>query len=157
MPLPGPPVIAEVIRRIQDEAPIVIDAGIFDPAPILRTVNARNVVAVSPFAPELVDRRALAGAIARRVRETTGSDLSPAGAIAATAVQVLAQAVVTANVRGDAFGEATRESLRAVSVAGSELILPWEGVSFDATFQNRNARAVALGLREGRIVTVSPG
>jgi hypothetical protein len=64
---------------------------------------------------------------------------------------------VTASVRGDAFGEATRDSLRAVSLPANELILPWEGVSFDATLQNRNARAVALGLREGRIVTVSPG
>jgi branched-chain amino acid transport system substrate-binding protein len=156
-PFANSPAIAEVIRRSQDEAPIVIDAGIVDPVPILRTANALNVVTLSPFAPDQVDRRPLAGAIARRVRETTGSDLAPAGAIAATAVQVLAQAVVTANVRGDAYGEATRDALRAVSLPGSELIVPWEGVSFDASFQNRNARAVALGLRGDRVVTVGPG
>jgi ABC-type branched-subunit amino acid transport system substrate-binding protein len=156
-PLPAPPAIVAAIRRFQDDAPILIDAGILDPASILRTGDARNVVAVSPFAPELVERRPLAGAIAKRVREIAGSDLSPDGAIAATAVQVLAQAVVTAKVSGDAYGEATRDSLRAVSLPGNDLILPWEGVSFDDTFQNRNARAVVLGLRDGRVVTVSPG
>jgi branched-chain amino acid transport system substrate-binding protein len=162
-PPPSLPAIVDLIWRTQDEAPIIIDAGLVDPVVILRavsarnSVSARNVVAVSPFAPELVDRRSLAAAIARQVRETTGSDLSPVGAITATAVQVLAQAVVTASVRGDAYGQATRDSLRAVSLPGNELILPWEGVSFDATFQNSNARAVALGLRENRVITVLPG
>jgi branched-chain amino acid transport system substrate-binding protein len=154
-PIQATVAIAQAIRRIQGDAPILVDAGNADPAAILRPLNAQSVVVISAFAPDVADRP-LANDIAARVLKTSGSDLAPAGAIAATAVQVLAQAVVTANVRGNAYGEATRASLREVSLTGKELILPWEGVRFDADLQNGSARAVALGLKEDRIVTVSP-
>jgi ABC-type branched-subunit amino acid transport system substrate-binding protein len=153
-PFQGALEIARAIRRLQGDAPILVDAGNADPAAILRPLEAQNVAVISAFAPDLAGRP-LVGPIAERVRKSSGSDLAPAGALAATAVQVLAQAVVKAKVQGDAYGEATRVSLRESSLPGNELIVPWEGVSFDGGLQNRNARAVALGLRENRIVTLS--
>jgi ABC-type branched-subunit amino acid transport system substrate-binding protein len=155
-PLSVLPALIAVIRRAAPEGPIIIDTGIADPGPVLRAAASANVVAISPFAPDLVERRPLATAIARRVREATGSELTAPGAVAATAVQVLVEAVVAADVRGDNYGEAVRNSLRNVSLPGRDLILPWDGVSFDDAFQNRSARAVALGLRDNRLVTVSP-
>jgi len=147
-------VTVQAIRRKQDAAPIMIDAGINDPVPFLRAIGAQNVVVLSPFDPELVDRRPLARTINERVVRDIGHPLTPAAAITATAVQVLAEAVVAAKVRDDDYGEATRDSLRAVSLEASELILPWQGIRFNSTLQNEGARVVALGVRENRIVTV---
>jgi ABC-type branched-subunit amino acid transport system substrate-binding protein len=157
VPTPALPTIIQLLQRSSAQGPIVVDAGVLDPNLILRAANAPNLVLLSSFAPEVVNQRPLARAIDARVRQIIDRPLTPVAALAATAAQVLAQAVVVADVRGTAYGEATRNALRDISLPASELIVPWAGISFDRrTFQNGAARVVALGLRENRVVTVWP-
>jgi ABC-type branched-subunit amino acid transport system substrate-binding protein len=156
VPISAAPAIAEAILAVQPQAQIVIDAGTGNAADLLRAINARNLVVISPFAPALLGQRPLARDIDRRVREISGEPLAPIGAVTATAAQILAQAAVTATVSGTNYGEATRDSLRRVSIPAEELIVPWGAVAFDAQFQNQGARAVALALSDNRIVTVWP-
>jgi branched-chain amino acid transport system substrate-binding protein len=149
-------VVAE-IRRYQTRSRIAIDAGISDLLPVLQAINPSNLVAVSPFSPQIVTRRPLAASVEQRVRAIANRPLTPATAVAATAVQVLASAVIAAKVTGGAYGEAVRDALKEVSLPESELIVPWSGVRFDSTFQNEGARVVAVGLRDNELLTVWPG
>jgi ABC-type branched-subunit amino acid transport system substrate-binding protein len=152
------PVVALVIKRLhefQDIVPIVIDGGISNPTAILSSGPSTNVLVLSSFYPD--PPNPLAVGVYAGIRQIVNGPAAPAGVLAATATQVLAQAVVTAEEKGDAYGIATRDSLRRVSLAAADLIVPWEGVAFDPeTLQNREARVVPLGLRGDRVVVVSP-
>jgi hypothetical protein len=101
--------IVGAIRNSQAGVPLVVDGGLNDPAPILRQASAKDVVVLSSISPELVNQRPLARAIEARLRENINQPLTPSSALAATATQVLAQAVVAAKVEGEAYGAATRE------------------------------------------------
>ena len=158
-PAPAAAPIINLVQQKHGSVPIVVDAGLADPALILRGANAaRGLVALSSFSPELIDRRPFLRQINTRVQQVLQRPITPAAALAATAAQVLAEAVVRANVRDNAYAEATRDALRAVSIGANELIMPWESVRFDKeSFQNQGARVVALGLREDRVVTMWSG
>jgi ABC-type branched-subunit amino acid transport system substrate-binding protein len=153
MPVAAVPRLIEVLRkRFDQQGPIAVDTGLADPNPVLRSADAR-VVALCSFSPELVKNHSPARDIEQRMQKSSDLSLTPAAAVAATATQVLAAAVIKA--QGSDHGTATRDALRAVSIKREELIVPWAGVEFDReTFQNQGARVVALGRRDNQVVTI---
>jgi ABC-type branched-subunit amino acid transport system substrate-binding protein len=157
IPIAAVPALIEQLRAGSGQpGPIAVDTGLGDPTELLRKAGSGGgVVALSSFSPELIATRPFAREVNARARATSDRPLTPAAAATATATQVLATAAVSASVRDSDYGPATRASLMAVKTRGEELVVAWESVEFDPqTFQNRGARVVALGLREGRIVTV---
>ncbi|GAA1774967.1 ABC transporter substrate-binding protein [Luedemannella helvata] len=110
-------------------------AGMAATAPAGEPVVLRAV----GWSAEYVSRNPLASAIAERYKKRFGKAMTAAAAEAFTATLTLAVALDTA---GDADPTAVRAALRQMWLPATQLMLPWNGVRFDATGQNTLAGAV---------------
>jgi branched-chain amino acid transport system substrate-binding protein len=70
-----------------------------------------------------------------------------------TALMVLADAIDRA---GSAAPEEIRTALRATSIPADKLIMPWDGIHFDATGQNEKGAGIIVQVQDGKYVTVWP-
>lgn len=70
-----------------------------------------------------------------------------------TGVFVLADAIDRA---GSTAPEAIQKALRATNIPGDELIMPWEGIRFDASGQNEKGAGIIVQVQDGKYVTVWP-
>ena len=52
--------------------------------------------------------------------------------------------------------EAVRKALSETDIPGSQLIMPWSGVKFDATGQNTLGSGIIVQVQDGKYVTVWP-
>ena len=70
-----------------------------------------------------------------------------------TGLMVLADAL---NRAGSVEPEAIRAALAATDIPGSKLIMPWQGVKFDATGQNTLGQGILVQIIDGKYNTVWP-
>ena len=70
-----------------------------------------------------------------------------------TGMMVLADAI---NRAGGVAPEAIRAALAATDMPGSQLIMPWKGVKFDATGQNMLGQGILVQVVDGKYHTVWP-
>jgi branched-chain amino acid transport system substrate-binding protein len=70
-----------------------------------------------------------------------------------TGLMVLADAI---NRAGSTDPEAIRKALAATDIPGRNLVMPWDGVKFDATGQNTLGRGILVQIVDGKYNTVWP-
>ncbi len=70
-----------------------------------------------------------------------------------TGLMVMADAI---NRAGSTEPEAIRKALAATDLPGSKLIMPWQGVKFDATGQNTLGQGILVQIIDGKYHTVWP-
>ena len=83
-----------------------------------------------------------------------GSHLDGSSARVFTGLLTLAEAI---NRAGSTDPQAIRQALLATDLAGAQLIMPWDGIRFDAaTGQNTLARGIIVQMKDGVYRTVWP-
>jgi branched-chain amino acid transport system substrate-binding protein len=70
-----------------------------------------------------------------------------------TGIFALADAI---NRAGSTNAEDIRKALRATDIPGEQLIMPWGGIQFDETGQNRKGAGIIVQVQGGKYVTVWP-
>lgn len=70
-----------------------------------------------------------------------------------TGILTLADAV---NRAGSTKPEAIQKALRETNIPGDKLIMPWDGIRFDATGQNELGAGIIVQVQDGKYVTVWP-
>lgn len=95
---------------------------------------------------DLAKSMAQVSAVAKLYRERYGKDMDGTPARAFTATMVLADAI---NRAGSTEAGKIRDALAATNLTQAQLIMPWEGVKFDAKGQNQLTRAIFVQTLEG--------
>jgi len=91
------------------------------------------------WALDLADKNPLIGEVGQLYQKRYGKAMDGAPARAFQAMMVLADAI---NRAGSTKPEATQKALRETDMPPSSLIMPWEGVKFDAKGQNTKTRGI---------------
>lgn len=110
---------------------------------ITREVWAKDLGAKKPLVKQVNDL----------FRSRYGTDMNGNSARAFTAVFVLADAV---NRAGSLEPARIQAALRTTDIKGGQLVMPWEGVRFDARGQNTLGRGIMVQIQNGEYVTVWP-
>jgi branched-chain amino acid transport system substrate-binding protein len=128
---------AQLGERLRDRIPVIAlgpGAGAVSlsgpGSSLLRTVG---------WSAEYIGKSPVARAVAELYKTRYGAALSEVAATAFTAVLAMASAVDSA---ATADGESVRAALRRTWFPGTQTIMPWDGVRFDASGQNELAVCV---------------
>lgn len=70
-----------------------------------------------------------------------------------TGILTLAEVI---NRAGSTKPDAILAALKATKIAGDQLIMPWDGIEFDATGQNRLGAGIIVQVQDGKYATVWP-
>jgi len=130
------------------------DAG-FNDSEFLKTIGkdgngvlSREVWALDLAAQKPVIAKANALLQARHQVSFNGNS-----ARAFTGIFALADAI---NRAGSTKPEAIQKALRETNIPGAQLIMPWDGIQFDATGQNAKGAGIIVQVQNGTYVTVWP-
>jgi len=102
---------------------------------------------------DLAARHPAVAQVAKMYRERYGKDMDGTPARAFTAMMTLADAI---NRAGSTDPEKIRAALAATNLAATQLIMPWDGVKFDAKGQNVLTGAIFIQTQEGTPKLVWP-
>ena len=103
---------------------------------------------------DLAETKPLAGIINQMTRERYSVDMSGNSARAFTGILVLADAIDRA---GATEPEAIHKALLETDISGDKLIMPWDGVKFEAeTHQNTLGKGIICQIIDGKYYTVWP-
>ena len=136
-------------------APIVgIGAGFEDPRFAARAQAAASDVLVgTDWSVEMSERNVLVGSVASLYQQRYSTPLTADAAASFTAVYAVARAI---NDAASLDRLRVRGALEGLDIPGRELIMPWDGIRFDATHQNSAARGVVNQIRDDGRVLVHP-
>ncbi len=139
----------------QPTALLAMDAGFISPGFVERVgAEASYVLSREVWAQDLGEQRPLVQQVDDLYVEMYGGHMDGNSARAFTGLLVLADAI---NRAGSTDPEAIREALLETDIPGERMIMPWEGVRFDAeTGQNLLARGIIVQLWDGVYHTVWP-
>jgi branched-chain amino acid transport system substrate-binding protein len=141
---PGASRAAHIAARLTSPLPLLGVGTGFAQArpPASRPVLLRTAT----WSAELAHRSPVARAVTQRYEHDFGRPMTPDAANAFTATMVLALAIDGA---GSTDRTAIRRALRQVTVPATQIIMPWNGISFDANGQNELAAGVVEGWDSG--------
>jgi len=129
-------------------------AGFSDPAFLAGTgAIANGAASRSAWATEIADKRPAAKAIAELFQKKYNAPMTENSARSFTSILALAQAI---NDAKSTKPDAVRKALSALHVPAEQLIMPWDGITFDAKGQNTQARGVVQQLIGGKYRVVFP-
>jgi branched-chain amino acid transport system substrate-binding protein len=129
-------------------------AGFSDPAFVTGLgATANGASSRSAWAAEIADKRPSAKIVAELFQKKYNAPMTENSARSFTAILALAQAINTAK---STKPEAIRTALLALKVPADQLIMPWEGITFDSKGQNTGARGVVQQLIDGKYRVVFP-
>ncbi|HTO98881.1 MAG TPA: ABC transporter substrate-binding protein [Myxococcales bacterium] len=130
------------------------DAG-FNDSEFLKTVgkDAEYVLSREVWALDLAERKPLIRKVNDLMEKRHGVSFNGNSARDFTAVLVLAEAIDRA---GSTAPEAIRKALRETNLPADQLIMPWEGIRFDATGQNDKGAGIIVQVQGGKYATVWP-
>jgi branched-chain amino acid transport system substrate-binding protein len=130
-------------------------SGQWNSTPFLETLgkDAEYVMTMGYWAPDLSDTKPIVGEVAELFRETYGHDLVERSALSFTAMMVMADAL---NRAGTANNVELMQALRETDIPGDQIILPWEGIRFDALGRSELAVSIMLQVFDGQYYTVWP-
>jgi branched-chain amino acid transport system substrate-binding protein len=129
-------------------------AGFSDPAfrtglgPVANGASTR-----AAWSTEIAQKQPAAKAIAEMFQQRYGAPMTENSARSFTAILAVAQAI---NEAKSVKPEAIRTALASLRVPKEQLIMPWEGISFDQKGQNTGARGVVEQLIDGKYRVVFP-
>ena len=105
------------------------------------------------WAADLAATRPLVGQVNDLYRQKYGMDMNGNAARAFTGMLVLADAI---NRAGSTEPEAIRQALTETNIPADQLIVPWQGVRFDARGQNMMGAGIIVQVLNGKYTTVWP-
>jgi branched-chain amino acid transport system substrate-binding protein len=141
--------------NFQPTALLAMDAGFIN-ASFIEAVGSGgdNILSREVWARDLAEQKPLVQQVDDLYFEKYGDHMDGNSARAFTGLLVLADAI---NRAGSTDPEAIRQALLAADIPGEQLIMPWEGISFDPeTGQNTQARGIIVQLKDGVYHTVWP-
>lgn len=139
----------------QPTALLAMDAGFIN-ARFIEAVGSEGnyILSREVWAQDLGEQKPLVQQADDLYFEKYGSHMDGNSARSFTGLLVLADAI---NRAGSTEPEAIRQALLEADLPGEQLIMPWEGIRFDAdTGQNTLARGIIVQLRDGVYHTVWP-
>jgi len=130
------------------------DAG-FNDSEFLKTMGADGnfVISREVWALDLAAQKPLIGKANELLQARHGVNFNGNSARAFTGVFALAEAISRA---GSTKPEAVQRALRETNLPGDQLIMPWGGIQFDETGQNRKGAGIIVQVQGGKYVTVWP-
>jgi branched-chain amino acid transport system substrate-binding protein len=105
------------------------------------------------WALDLAERKPLIKKVNDLLQKRHGVSFNGNSARDFTAVLVLAEAIDRA---GSTAPEAIRKALRETNLPADQLIMPWEGIHFDAEGQNDKGAGIIVQVQGGKYSTVWP-
>lgn len=136
-------------------APVIgIGAGFEDPGFAVRAQEAAaDVLIGTDWSVEMSERNVLVSSVASLYQQRYSTPLTADAAASFTAVYAVARAI---NDAGSLDRLRVRGALEGLDIPGRELIMPWDGIRFDATHQNSAARGVVNQIRDDGRILVHP-
>jgi branched-chain amino acid transport system substrate-binding protein len=130
------------------------DAG-FNDSEFLKTVgkDGNGVISREVWALDLEKQKPVIGKANALLQSRHGVNFNGNSARAFTAVFALADAI---NRAGSTKPEAIQQALRETQIAGDQLSMPWGGIEFDATGQNKLGAGIIVQVQDGKYATVWP-
>lgn len=130
------------------------DAG-FNDSEFLRTLgkDGEYVLSREVWALDLAERKPLIRKANELLQKRHGVNFNGNSARDFTGIFVLADAIDRA---GSTAPEAIQKALRETNIPGEQLIMPWEGIRFDASGQNEKGAGIMVQVQGGKYVTVWP-
>jgi len=130
------------------------DAG-FNDSEFLKTVgkDGNGVISREVWALDLEKQKPVIGKANALLQARHGVNFNGNSARAFTAVFALADAI---NRAGSTKPEDIQKALRETNIPGDQLIMPWGGIQYDATGQNKLGAGIIVQVQDGKYVTVWP-
>jgi branched-chain amino acid transport system substrate-binding protein len=130
------------------------DAG-FNDSEFLKTVgkDGNGVISREVWALDLEKQKPVIGKANALLQARHGVNFNGNSARAFTGIFALADAI---NRAGSTKPEAIQKALRETNIPGDQLIMPWGGVQYDATGQNKLGAGIIVQVQDGKYVTVWP-
>jgi len=127
------------------------DAG-FEMADFTKTLGAdtNGVLTRTVFIAKIARVKKVAGQINEQYKKKYGDDLTGATARSVVGVQTWAYVL---NRAGSTDPKAIQKACNEIDIPGYELVMPWDGIKFDATGQNIKGRGLIgqYQLKEGKV------
>jgi branched-chain amino acid transport system substrate-binding protein len=130
------------------------DAG-FNDSEFLKTLgkDGEYVLSREVWALDLAAQKPLIKKANDMLQERHKVNFNGNSARAFTGILTLADAV---NRAGSTKPEAIQKALRETNLPGDQLIMPWDGIRFDETGQNKLGAGIIVQVQDGKYVTVWP-
>lgn len=129
-------------------------AGFSDPAFLTGVgTSADGAASRAAWATEIAENSLVAKTVSEMFKDKYNQPMTENSARSFTAILALAQAINNAKSTDP---EAIRKALTELNVPSEQLIMPWEGISFDSTGQNSGARGVVQQLVDGKYKVIFP-
>lgn len=131
-----------------------MDAGFVDTKFIPNVgKDTEGLISREVWAKDLSSKKPLVKQVNDLFKSKYGTDMNGSSARAFTGVFVLADAINRAASLEPAKIQA---ALQKTDLKGEQLIMPWDGVAFDARGQNTKGRGIMVQIQKGEYVTVWP-
>lgn len=131
-----------------------MDAGFVDTKFIPNVgKDTEGLISREVWAKDLSSKKPLVKQVNDLFKSKYGTDMNGSSARAFTGVFVVADAINRAASLEPAKIQA---ALQKTDLKGEQLIMPWDGVSFDARGQNTKGRGIMVQIQKGEYVTVWP-
>jgi branched-chain amino acid transport system substrate-binding protein len=130
------------------------DAG-FNDSEFLKTMGKDGgfVISREVWALDLAAQKPIIGKANALLQARHQVNFNGNSARAFTGVFALADAI---NRAGSREPEAIRKALRETDLSGDQLIMPWGGIQFDESGQNKKGAGIIVQVQDGKYVTVWP-
>jgi branched-chain amino acid transport system substrate-binding protein len=130
------------------------DAG-FNDSEFLKTLgkDGEYILSREVWALDLGTQKPLIQRANQMLQERYHVNFNGNSARAFTGILALADAIDRA---GSTRPEAIQKALRETNIPGDKLIMPWDGIQFDETGQNKLGAGIIVQVQEGKYVTVWP-
>src|SRR5512137_68838 len=130
------------------------DAG-FNDSEFLKTMgkDGNFVISREVWALDLGAKKPVIARANALLQARHGVNFNGNSARAFTGVFALADAI---NRAGSTKPEAIQKALQATNIPGSDLIMPWGGIQFDASGQNTKGAGIIVQVQDGKYATVWP-
>ena len=137
------------------DAILANNAGFNDPEFVKTLGNDANfIISREVWAKDLANVKPMIKTIADMFLKRTGKIMDGSSSRSFTAMIVLADAI---NRAGSTEPEKIHKALLETDIKGSQLIMPWDGVKFDAkTHQNVLGKGIIVQVQNGEYYTVWP-
>jgi branched-chain amino acid transport system substrate-binding protein len=130
------------------------DAG-FNDSEFLKTLgkDGNFILSREVWALDLAAQKPIIGKANDLLQERYKNNFNGNSARAFTGILTLADAI---NRAGSTKPEAIQKALRETKIPGDQLIMPWDGIQFDETGQNKLGAGIIVQVQDGKYVTVWP-
>ena len=141
-------------QDVNFQAVLAMDAGFVDTKFIPNVgKDAEFMLTREVWAKDLGTRKPIVKQVNDIFRAKYGTDMTGSSARAFTGIFVIADAI---NRARSIDAVKIQEALKQTNIPASQIVMPWEGIQFDARGQNTKGRGIMVQIQGGEYVTVWP-